>query len=83
MLTVAFGESTMRRTQVQLRYNQFKEDREDVNARPGRLSTPTIDEKIKALLQRLWGRSAHAKQFLRIVPKLLIFELKHPRMDIA
>ena len=31
MLTVAFGESTMSRTQVQLWYNQFKEGREDVN----------------------------------------------------
>ena len=37
MLTVAFGESTMSKTQVQLRYNLFKEGREDVNdtARPG------------------------------------------------
>ena len=31
MLTAAFGESTMSRTQVQLWYNRFKEDREDVN----------------------------------------------------
>ena len=31
MLTVAFGESTMSRTQVQLWYNRFKECREDVN----------------------------------------------------
>ena len=31
MLTVAFGESTVNRTQVQLQYNQFKEDREYVN----------------------------------------------------
>ena len=31
MLTVAFGESTMSRTQVQLWYNQFKEGRENVN----------------------------------------------------
>ena len=38
MLTAAFGESTMRRTQVQLWYNRFKEGREDVNddACPGR-----------------------------------------------
>ena len=54
-----------------------------LDIRPGRLSTSTIDEKIEALLERLWGRSAPAKQFLRIVPKFLIFELKHPRMDIA
>ena len=31
MLTVAFGESTMNRTQVQLRYKRFKKGREDVN----------------------------------------------------
>ena len=31
MLTVAFGESTMSRTQVQLRCNRFKEGREDIN----------------------------------------------------
>ena len=30
MLTIAFGESTMSRTQVQLWYNRFKEGREDV-----------------------------------------------------
>ena len=38
MLTVAFGESTMGKTQVQLRYNLFKEGRGDANdnARPGR-----------------------------------------------
>ena len=41
MLTVEYGKSTMSRTQVQLRYNRFKEDREDVNddAYTGRLST--------------------------------------------
>ena len=31
MLTMAFGESTMSKTQVQLWYNRFKERREDVN----------------------------------------------------
>ena len=51
MLTVAFGESTMSRTQVQLWCNRFKEGREDVNddARPGRPSTSTIDENIEAV----------------------------------
>ena len=43
MLTVTFGESTISRTQVQLRYIRFKKGREDVNddARPDRPSTPT------------------------------------------
>ena len=31
VLNVAFGESTMSRTQVQLWYNRFKEGQEDVN----------------------------------------------------
>ena len=54
MLTVAFGESTMSRTQVQLWYNRFKVSREDVNddTRPGRPSTSPIEENIEDLLQK-------------------------------
>ena len=50
MLTVAFGE-TMSRTQVQLWYNRFKEDREDVNddERPVGPSTTTTGETIEAV----------------------------------
>ena len=61
-------------------YNQFKEGREDVNdeARPGRPTMSTTDEKIEAvkkmildkLLERLLVtlayNSAYAKQFLRM-----------------
>ena len=49
MLTVGFAESTMSRTQVQLRYNRFKESQEDVNddVRPGRANTSTTDENIE------------------------------------
>ena len=45
-MTLAFGGSTMGRTQVQLRYNRFKKGREDVNddARSGRPRTSTTDE---------------------------------------
>ena len=41
----------MNRTQVQLWYNRFKGDREDVNddARSGRPSTSTTDENIEAV----------------------------------
>ena len=51
LLTVAFGECTMSRTQVQLWYNRFKEGREDVNDvdRPGCHSTSTTDENIEAI----------------------------------
>ena len=51
MLTVAFGEATMRRTQVQLWKNRFKEGREDLSddVRTGRLSTSTINENIEAV----------------------------------
>ena len=51
MLTLAFGDPTMGRTQVQLCYNRFKEDRENVNddASPGRQRTSTTDENIEAV----------------------------------
>ena len=51
MLTVAFGVSTMTRTQIQLQHNRFREGREDVNddARSGRRSTSTTDENIEAM----------------------------------
>ena len=51
MLTVAFGESVISRTQVQLWYNRFKEGLEDVNdeARPGRPSMSTTEKNIKAV----------------------------------
>lgn len=111
MLTVAFGESTMSRTQVQLWYNRFKEGREDVNddARPGRPSTSTTDENIDAVKKMILdnrritirevaddvGISFGTCQAIftdvlgmkraaaKIVPKLLNFEQKQRRMDIA
>ena len=51
MFTVAFGESTMIRRQIQLWYNRFKKGQEDINddARPGRQSTSTTDESIEAV----------------------------------
>ena len=51
MLTLAFGKSTMSRTQIQFWYNRFKEGREEVNDnnRPRRPSTSTTDENIEAV----------------------------------
>ena len=51
MLTVAFGESTTSRTQVQLWYNRYKKDREYVNddAHPSCPSTLTAAENIEAV----------------------------------
>ena len=46
---MAFGESTMSRTQVQLRYNRFKEGREDVNEDARCPSTSTNDENTEAV----------------------------------
>ena len=46
---MAFGVSTMSRTQVQLWYNWFKEGQEDVNDNPGRPSTSKTDENIEAM----------------------------------
>ena len=51
MLTVAFGESTLYRTQIQLWHNRFKNDGEDINddACPGRRNMSTTDENIEAV----------------------------------
>ncbi|UYV80849.1 hypothetical protein LAZ67_19001982 [Cordylochernes scorpioides] len=48
MLTVAYGEATLDRSNVYLWYKMFSEGREDVNdeERAGRPSTSTTDEKI-------------------------------------
>ena len=55
MSTVAFGESTIIRKQVQLWYNRFKEGREDVNdnAPPGRPGTSTSDVNIEAVTKMI------------------------------
>ena len=46
---MAFSESIMSRTQVQMLYNWFKESLEDVNnnARPGHLRTWITEENIE------------------------------------
>ena len=51
MLTVAFDEFTINKTQVHLWYSRFKKGREDVNDddRPGCPSTSTTDENIEAV----------------------------------
>ncbi|KAG5320973.1 SETMR methyltransferase, partial [Acromyrmex heyeri] len=48
MLTVAYGEATLDRSNVYRWYKMFSEDREDVNdeERAGRPSTSTTDENI-------------------------------------
>ena len=48
---MAFGNTSVSRTRVQLWYNWFKEGREDVsyNTCTGRPSTRTTDENIKAV----------------------------------
>ena len=64
MLTVAFGDSTMSRTQAQLRNNRFKEGRKDINddARPGRPSSSTTYQSLlERLLMMLAYRPAIAK----------------------
>lgn len=74
MLTVAFGESTMSRTQVQLWYNRFKEGREDVNddARPGRPSTSTTDENIGVVHHEFLpqGRTVNKEYYLEVMRRL-------------
>ena len=52
---MAFVESTMRRTQVQLRYKRYKAGREDINddTLPGRPSTSTIDELTREAVKKM------------------------------
>ena len=75
MLTVAFGDSTVSRTQVQLWHNRFQEGREYVsdNARPGCRSTSTTDKNIEAVKRMIFDNcritireiaNDDAKQFL-------------------
>ena len=49
MLIGAFGESTVRRTQVQLWYYRFKEDQEDVNDDARSSSTSAANKNIEAV----------------------------------
>ena len=51
MLAVTFGESIMKRTQVQLWYKRLKKDREDINdsARSGGPSAVTTDKNIESV----------------------------------
>ena len=56
---MAFGESTMNRTQVQLWYNLSKESRGDVDdvACPGRPTTSTIDKNFEAVKRMILSDS--------------------------
>ena len=80
MLTVVFGAFTISRTQVQLWYNRFKEERDDVNAvlvawerqQPIKTLKQWVkwfwiiaESLLEKLLMMLAYRSAHVKQFLR------------------
>ena len=105
MLTVAFGESTVSRTQVQLWFNRFKASRDDVNDDicPGLSSTSTTVNKLildnsriniredadgvnisfsscQEIFTDVLGMKPAATM---IVPKLLNFEQKQRRIDIA
>ena len=57
MLSAAFGESTMSKTQVQLWYYRFREGQENVNDddRPNHPSKSTSDENIEALKKSPWS----------------------------
>ena len=86
MLTVAFGESTMSRTQFRLWYNRFKENREDIN--DDALTKRKFADDVGILFGScqviftdvLGMKCATAK----IVPKLIKFEKKKQScMDIA
>ena len=89
---MAFGESTMSRTQVHLCYNRFKEGREDVNddadyAHYGRPNTSRTDKNMEAVKKIILDNSRIAikesaddvgikRAAAKTVPKLLNFEQK-------
>ena len=73
-MTMAFGESTMSRTQVQLWYNRFKERGEDINdnACPVRPSTLTTDENIEAVKKTILdNRRNTIREVIRYLALLL------------
>ncbi|UYV74404.1 hypothetical protein LAZ67_11003429 [Cordylochernes scorpioides] len=93
MLTVAYGEATLDRSNVYRWYKMFSEGREDVNdeERAGRPSTSTTDEKINEDLNISIG-SCHSifindlgmrRVAAKFVPKLLNCDQKQHRMNIA
>ncbi|UYV85014.1 hypothetical protein LAZ67_X004253 [Cordylochernes scorpioides] len=114
MLTVAYGEATLDRSNVYRWYKMFSEGREDVNdeERAGRPSTSTTDEKINEVEKMILANrriavrevaedlnisigSCHsifindlsmrrvAAKVPKLVPKLLNYDQKQHRMNIA
>ena len=110
MLTVAYGEATLDRSNIYRWYKMFSEGREDMNdeERAGRPSTSTTDENIdevkKIVLanRRITVRevvedlnisigSCHSiftndlgmRRVAKFVPKLLNFDQKQHRINIA
>ena len=59
IFTLAFHESTMSRTQVQLWHNRFKEGREFVNddAYGGHANTSRTDVNIETVNKMIWDNS--------------------------
>ncbi|XP_014216691.1 putative uncharacterized protein FLJ37770 [Copidosoma floridanum] len=74
----------MSTTQVQLWYNRFKEGRGGVNddVRPGSPRTSTTDENIEAVKIMILNNGMK-RAAAKIVLKLLNFEQKQHRIDIA
>ncbi|UYV61216.1 hypothetical protein LAZ67_1003885 [Cordylochernes scorpioides] len=111
LLTVAYGEATLDRSNVYRWYKMFSEGREDVNdeERAGRPSTSTTDEKINEVEKMILANrritvrevdedlnisigSCHSifindlgmrRVAAKFVPKLLNYDQKQHRMNIA
>ena len=79
--TKAYGESVMSKRRVYERYKRFQDDREDVedDERPGRPSTSTIGS-CHEIFPNVLGMKRVAAKF---VPKLMNFEQKQRRMEVA
>ncbi|UYV60772.1 hypothetical protein LAZ67_1002251 [Cordylochernes scorpioides] len=99
MLTVAYGEATLDRSNVYRWYKVFSEGREYVNdeERAGRPSTSTTDEKINEVEKMILANrritvrevaedlniSIGSRVAAKFVPKLLNCDQKQHRMNIA
>ena len=82
MLTKAYGESSMSKTRVYEWYKRFQDGREDVedDECPGRPNTSRTDEKVKEMVMN--DRQITIRE-AKFVPKLLNFEQKQRRMEVA
>ena len=83
MLTVAFGESNISRTQVQLWYKPFKEGQKDANDDTRNSITSTSDENIEAVKKMIWDNRwiTIGWHIVRLMPNNFYWYFRHETCD--